>query len=197
MQEADARSISLYNCFRDSVLIFQPVKASLRPLKLPREGFVICVAVRRHLFASMFSLYLQRLTSSRRVMYIQRVARRFCVAKEFPLLKESVVQPRDIRIELERILAAAAVRYNRCDCREKGGRAENANYGKDPKTTPGHHLAYQVLGGALRQVFSFECVLQFCLKLEFWLLLTNLRSDFCGEFQCLKWKRDYVVGVQI
>jgi hypothetical protein len=114
-----------------------------------------------------------------------------------PLLKESVVQPRDIRIGLERILAATAVRDNRCDCREKGGRAENANYGKDPKTTPGHHLAYQVRGGALRQVFSFECVLQFCLKLEFWLLLTKLRSDFCGEFQCLKWKRDYVVGVQI
>src|SRR5580693_8543774 len=197
MQEADARSVSVYDCFRDSVLIFQPVKAILRPLKLPRDGFVTCVAVRRHLVASGLSLYLQRLMSSRRAIYIQRVARRFCVAKEFSLLKESVVQPRDIRIELERFVAAVAVRDNRCDCREKGGRAENASYGKDPKTTPGHHLAYQVLGGALRQVFSFECVLQFCLKLEFWLLLTKLGSDFCAEFQCLKWKRDYVVGAQI
>src|ERR1700752_3275466 len=197
MQEADARSVSVYNCFCDSVLIFQPVKAILRLLKLPREGFVICVAVRRHLLASVFSFYLRGLTGSRRAIYIQRDARRFCVAKEFSLLKESVVQPRDIRIELERILAAVAVRDNRCDCREKSGRDENANYGKDPKTTLGHRLVYQVLGSALRQVFSFECVLQFRLELEFWLPLTKLRSDFCAEFQWLKWKRDYVVGSQI
>src|SRR4029077_19740281 len=108
MQEADARPERVYNCFRDSVLIFQPVQAILRPLQLPRDGFVICVAVRRHLLASMFRLYLQRLMSSRRSTYIQRVSRRFRVAKEFSLLKESVVQPRDIRIELERFLAAVA-----------------------------------------------------------------------------------------
>src|SRR5258708_3795590 len=108
MQQADARSVCVNNCFRDSPLILKPAQASLSLLKLLLEGFAI--AVRGYLPSDLFGLRFQRLASSRCVARGQGRARLFCAAQEIVLLQNSTAQACNLRLELQRNLPAAPVR---------------------------------------------------------------------------------------
>jgi hypothetical protein len=74
---------------------------------------------------------------------------------------------------------------------------ENTNHGNQPKAPFGGGDATQGFHGNLGQMFSLECFLQLCFKLELWLPLTRLSPDFRREFQWFKWKGDDVVGAQV
>ena len=185
------------NRFRDSALILKPTQAILRLLKLPLEGFAICIAVRGHLLADLFGLRLQRLASSRRVACGQGRTRLFCAAQEFSLLQNSAVQPRNLRFELERILPAVPVRNDRCECCQNHCRAENKNRRNQPQAPFGIHAATQGFHSSLRQVLFLQRIFQLCFELQLWLSLTKLRPDPGCEFQRFKRKGDDVVSAQV